>query len=221
MGAYDVAIIVGKPGTTWINDTTEVMYQFVCELKNTCGACLQYHLKIGSFWPIPIHRSCRCHQEMLFPGDKAKPFVDFIKLLESMPHDQQVEAVGASAFKLLEAGLIPWSEIVTEGSVHTLKEIVWSTGLTIPEMIDAGVTPYIAETAYVAAHAGDLGDADKLKELVEALKGVGMSDEDIRKMLADAIKSKVVGDLLVPAASLTSPAPMSLSGVDAASLLGG
>lgn len=219
MGAYDVPIINGRPGTTWTNNTGEVMYQFVCDLVNTCGACLQYHLRIGTFWPIPIHRRCRCSQTMLFPGDTGRPFVDFLRLLETFTHEQQVEAIGASNYRLLEAGLISWSDIVTEGSVHTLREVVWAVGLTIPEMIDAGVAPYIAEAAYAAAHASEAaGDAEKLAELVDALRGAGMSEEDIARLLATAIGS---GVSLVPAGTDGSDASMHISDLDAGSLLGG
>lgn len=41
-------IISGDPGTTWHNDSDQVRYQFICELRRTCAVCLQYHHKIGN-----------------------------------------------------------------------------------------------------------------------------------------------------------------------------
>ena len=43
----DRVIISGDAGTTWTNDTDRVHYQFVAASINTCGVCLQYHLKIS------------------------------------------------------------------------------------------------------------------------------------------------------------------------------
>ena len=64
-------IISGDPGTTWTNDSERVRYQFHAALINTCGVCLQYHQKIGAWWPIPIHYGCRCTQTAVKPGATA------------------------------------------------------------------------------------------------------------------------------------------------------
>ena len=77
-------IISGDPGTIWENDTERVRYQFIAALQNTCGVCLQYHLKISSAWPIPFHYNCRCIQRAIKPGKKAQhAFVDYRELLDS------------------------------------------------------------------------------------------------------------------------------------------
>ena len=118
-------IFNGEPGSVWVNDTDKVRYQFVCSLINTCGACLQYHLAIGGWWPIPIHHRCRCTQRPIAVGTAAPhPFVDFRELLDSMPHSQQVAAIGASNYRLLQAGVVKWGEIVTKYRVRTLREVL-------------------------------------------------------------------------------------------------
>ena len=76
-------IISGDPGTVWDNDTGKVQYQFIAALNNTCGVCLQYHLKISAAWPIPIHYNCRCIQRLIKPGQTApQPFCDYRELLD-------------------------------------------------------------------------------------------------------------------------------------------
>jgi hypothetical protein len=191
MGVYDAPIISGQPGTTWTNDTGEIRYQFVCDLVHTCGTCLQFHLKIGQWWPLPLHRNCRCHQEILYPGATGRPFVNFLDVLRGLTHAQQVDAVGASVYKLLEAGLITWTDAVSETGVWDLKEIVWKLGLTIEDMVDAGVSEWIAEAAFVAAHAAEITDTTRLQALIDQLRDAGMSDDDIRKLLEEGIRDTV------------------------------
>src|SRR5579885_3470214 len=118
-------IIAGEPGTTWKNDTDRPWYQFRASLINTCGVCLQYHLQLARFWPIPLHPGCRCRQVPVKPGTVApEPFADFRKILDGMAPSQQAAAIGRSCYRLLKAGIVPWDEIVTAARVRSLREIV-------------------------------------------------------------------------------------------------
>ena len=80
----DRIIYSGDAGTRFTNETGRVLYQFIAALNNTCGVCLQYHLKISAAaWPIPIHYNCRCIQRMIKPGQQAQhEFTDYRKLLD-------------------------------------------------------------------------------------------------------------------------------------------
>ena len=65
-------IISGDAGTVWQNDTGKAKYQFVAALINTCGVCLQYHLKISANWPIPIHYNCAACSDSSSPARKPR-----------------------------------------------------------------------------------------------------------------------------------------------------
>jgi hypothetical protein len=186
-------IIDGEPGTTWTNDTEKVRYQFVCALINTCGTCLQYHMKIGAWWPIPIHHGCRCHQLMIKPGaDAPHEFVDYRELLDKMPPAEQAAAIGASNYKLLKAGVVKWEDIVTRSRVRDLREVVAKKKLTVEEMTKAGVGQRWAEEAHAAVHTPEHEIvAAKRQELLQKLVGAGLSQEKIVGELAARLAARV------------------------------
>jgi hypothetical protein len=146
----DRTIISGDAGTTWTNDTERVRYQFIAALINTCGTCLQYHLKISSSWPIPIHYNCRCIQRLIKPGQTAPlPFVDYRELLDGFDQSQKSAAIGASNYKLLKSGLATWEDIVTPNRVCDFREVVSKKRLSIETMTMYGVSKYQATTAFI------------------------------------------------------------------------
>ena len=189
---YDAPVYSGDSGTVWTNRTGKILYQFVCDLVHTCGACLQYHLLISTSWPIPIHRRCRCHQVPLFPGDRSRPFGDFREILDGMSHEQQVAAIGASNYKILEAGLASWQDIVKPSRVLDLKEVVYAKGLTVSQMTRAGVQRRYAEDALRAARSSP---AELLRqrraELLGKIRGAGLSDDQIKAFIRQGIAENV------------------------------
>lgn len=153
MAGYDRQIITGDPGTVWTNDTGTPRYQFFASLVNTCGACLQYHMRIGPFWGIPLHYGCRCRQVLVPVGARAPhPFVDYEQLLDGMPADQQKAAVGASCWKLIEQGVVDWKDVVTPWRVRSLREVVALKRLSVQRMTDAGVKLPFAERAHASVN---------------------------------------------------------------------
>ena len=147
-------IISGEPATRWTNDTGKVQYQFIAALINTCGVCLQYHLKIGAWWPIPIHYGCRCEQRAIKPDAQAPhEFVDYRALLDKMPPAEQAAAIGASNYKLLKAGVVKWEDIVTPSRVRDLREVVAKKKLTIERNDQGRRRPALgSRTAHAAVH---------------------------------------------------------------------
>src|SRR6516164_5070153 len=100
-----------------------------------------------------MHYGCRCIQREIEPGEKAPfDFVNYRELLAKMPHDQQVAAMGASNYKLLESGLVQWEDIVSENRVRDFREVVARKRLTVKEMTAHGVKKYQAEEAYRSVH---------------------------------------------------------------------
>lgn len=185
-------IIDGSPGDRWINDTATVYYQFVCNLASSCGVCIQYHRKIARFWPIPIHRNCRCKQRVVKPGHEApEPFVDFRKLLDKMPIDQQTAAVGRSCYTLLRRGVITWEDVVTPARVRSLEEVVSIRKLSVERMVKAGVQKGIASRAYEQVHTPEHElAARKRQELIDVIRQAGVRHEALVKHLAKSLAGR-------------------------------
>lgn len=183
----------GPAGERWENKTDKVKYQFIASLSNTCGVCLQYHMAIGPWWPIPMHHGCMCRQVLIPPGGTSpEPFVDFREILRGLPPDQQRAAVGRSVYKLLEDGVIPWDEAVTKGRVRTLREIVSRRKLSIDEMTKAGVSPGIAANAHASVNTPAHRILyEQRRKLVSDLKGAGLTDEQLRRGFGSKIAERV------------------------------
>lgn len=143
-----------------MNTGPRVQYQFICNLVNTCGACLQYHMAIGSWWPLPFHSHCRCTQVSVRPGGTAPhAFADFRQVLDEMPHSQQVKAIGASNYKLLQAKIVSWEEVVTRYRVRTFREVIALNKVSAATALKAGVRPGVVKTAYAAVARGPVAAA--------------------------------------------------------------
>jgi len=143
-------IIDGDPGSRWTNDTSKVWYQLTCAMINTCGLCLQYHLKIARYWPLPLHHSCRCWLTVIKVGAESDPFADFRAILEGMAMPEKVAAIGRSNWALLRSGVVTWEQIVTPARVRSFREVMDLNRISIKAAIKAGVQPSIARTAYSA-----------------------------------------------------------------------
>jgi hypothetical protein len=184
----------GPPGELHTNNTEFVQYQFICELQNTCGECLQYHMAVKRGpWGIPLHHGCNCRQEGIGPGEEAStPFVDFRQILDKMPHDQQVAAIGASNYKLLDKGVVQWKDIVTPSRVRSLREVVAIKQLNIREMTAAGVNPRIAAEAYGSVHtAAHQIVAAQRAQLTAAITGAGLNQDQLTRQLAQGLAGRV------------------------------
>ena len=192
--AEPIIIWSGPPGTVHTNDTAVVQYQFFCSLHNTCGECLQYHqaIKRGP-WAIPLHYGCNCRQSAIPPGQQAsEPFVDFRQILDQMPHDQQVAAIGASNYKLLDKGVVQWKDIVTPSRVRSLREVVAIKQLTVAEMTAVGVNPRIAAEAHASVHtpAHQIVAAQRA-QLTQQLTQAGLNQNQLTQQLAQGLASTV------------------------------
>jgi hypothetical protein len=166
-------IINGQPGSPYVNNTGQVLYQFVCALINTCGACLQYHLKISTAWPIPLHHNCRCRQIRIDPGKEAPhDFVDYRMTLESMPAHDRATAIGTSNDKLLRASLATFGDIVTPYRVRDFAEVVALRQLSLKRMVAVGVAAWIAKRAILIPVGTDDEERKRHdRKLLDALAG--------------------------------------------------
>lgn len=186
-------IYTGDPGTTWVNDTNRVQYQFICSFVNSCGICIQYSMQIGAPWPIPLHFSCRCQQRAIRVGAAApNPFADFRQIIDDLPPDQRGKVVGVSNLKLLDAGVVKWSDVVTGSRIRDLREVVDRHSLSVKTLVGAGLKPSIAEQAYSAVHTTEHEHAARQRrELMAKLIGAGVHSDKLISALSKGLASRV------------------------------
>jgi len=149
-------IYSGIPGTIWTNDTERPQYQLVVSLINSCGVCIQYHLKIGSPWPIPFHWGCLCEQRIIKVGAQAPhPFCDYMEVIDKLPPEMRGKVVGVSNLILIKKGVVTWSDVVTGSRVRDLREVADRHDLSVERMVKAGIKPSIAAEAHAAVHTSE------------------------------------------------------------------
>lgn len=182
----------GNPGEVWQNTSDKAKYQFICNFSNSCGTCIQYHLAISNWWPIPIHRRCRCRQLLILPSGSAQPFENFRDILDDLPAKQKTEAIGASNYKLLQSGLVKWDDIVTPTRVRDLQEVVARRKLTVDQMTSVGVQERYAQQAFDRVHT-PVAEAIRARrrELIKNIENAGISREQLRGAIVSSISERI------------------------------
>jgi GNAT superfamily N-acetyltransferase len=186
-------IFNGEPGTRYKNTTGKALWQFVCDLKRTCGACLQYHMAIGPPWPLGIHYGCRCKQFRVDPWSAAPhAFVDFRSILADMSHSQQVAAIGAGNYALLKAKVVSWGEIVSRYHVRSLREVIALNKISLETALKAGVRLSVAKVAFTAVNtpAAEILRQDRA-ELTAKISAAGVSHDKLVEHIAKALTDRV------------------------------
>ncbi|WP_422932047.1 OmpH family outer membrane protein [Singulisphaera sp. PoT] len=185
-------IFNGDAGDVYTNETGKILYQLIVSFSNSCGVCIQYAYAIGSFWPIPFHRGCRCENRPIMPGEAAHPFVDFMEEIRQLSPRQQSVAVGKANWQLIESGVVGWEEVVTKARVRSLREVVSRNKLSVEQMTKAGVPKYRADEAHAAVNtpAHQIVDQQR-KQLVENLMGMGITKDQIREAFGGRVADRV------------------------------
>ena len=182
----------GDPGSTWTNAGEKVQYQLIVDWHNSCGLCAQYDHAIGPWWPIPFHRGCRCKQKAIWPGKTSSPFVDFREKIRELDRPQQSRVIGAANLKLVEEGVVKWGDVVTNGRVRTLEEVVARGKLSVKQMTDAGVQRKTAERAFQSVNTPEhqLVEAQR-RAAVKHLESLGVGREEILKRVAEGLVERI------------------------------
>lgn len=193
MAGYERVVWNGDAGEVWENRTDKPWYQLLVSWSNTCGLCAQYDRAVASAsWPIPFHFGCNCRQVVIRVGAKAEPAVDFRETIRNLPPDQRSACVGSANLKLIEAGVVAWSDVVTAHRVRDLNEVVAIKGLDVAAMTRVGVRRTIAEQAFASVNtpAHQLVAA-KRAQLLANLEGAGLDRDQVRQVLATGLASKL------------------------------
>ena len=197
----------GSPGETWTNDTGKVQYQLIVNWQNSCGLCAQYDHAIGNSWPIPFHYNCMCKSVPIYPNGESLPFVDFREKIADLDEAQRANLVGRSNLKLIDAGVVRWDDVVTQGRILDLREVVSAKRLSVERMVDAGVSRGVAEKAWEAVHTLAHEQAfDARREAIGRLRDLGVRRETARRLVAERLASRV-SVAAGPSGPQTAPLP--------------
>lgn len=185
-------VIDGPPGDVFVNGTGKTLYQWRCSFANSCGRCVEMANRIGKWWPLPLHRGCTCRNAPVHPGQAAEPFLDYREEVAKLDPDQKRRVIGAANLRLVEAGLVDWSDVVDRTRIKALREVVAERKLTVDQMARAGVARWDAEEAFDAVHTpAHALAAQRRKDLVEKLKAGGLTPDQIRDAFGRRVAGKV------------------------------
>jgi hypothetical protein len=189
---YPARAVTGAPGTAWANSGNRVMYQLVVSWLNSCARCIQYDHAIAPWWPIPFHPNCNCRQQPIAPGATADPFVDFRERLQELPPERRRHVMGVANYRLVEQGLVKWTDVVTRSRIRPLHEVAQRAGLDEKALAKAGVDPRSARQAVARVQTpARAAQVDANRAIVERLKQLGLSDEQIKQGVASRIAARV------------------------------
>ncbi|WP_422932034.1 hypothetical protein [Singulisphaera sp. PoT] len=184
--------LLGKPGTTWLNETGKIQYQMVVDFSIESGACMPTASCIGSFWPIPICSGCTCLNHPIMPGERSLPFLDFQAEFAKLDFDRQCEAIGRLNALALKSGLFSWGDLSRTYRVCDFEGIMDAKRLTIEQMVAAGIPEADANAAWKKVYTPQRrkADADRQK-IMRKLMAKGLSREDIKKMISIEIVKRI------------------------------
>ena len=179
--------LLGRPGEVWINNTKDILYQFIPTFDQSCGACIQYATKISLFWGT-LHQGCNCRSYPIYPGQTSLPFIDFREKLERIDWKQQHASMGKCNWILFKAGIVAWEDVITASRVREFHEVMDRGGLSLETMIQAGVPEDEAREAWELVYTPERLEADgKRRIAVQGLRELGLSTGDITKAVAQKL----------------------------------
>lgn len=185
-------LISGEPGTYFVNDGSTVLYQLAVAGFNTCALCWQYAGQVARYWPIPLHRNCRCRQYLIKPGATApNPFIDYQDVVSKFARPQQAALMGVSLFRLWTKGAISWEDAVTPGRIRSLAEVVSLKNLSVKAMTRAGVMPAIARQAHATVNTPAHVLAEQHRQrLIDRILAAGIPHEAMIRQLSERLAAR-------------------------------
>ena len=182
----------GTPGDTRENDSGKVQYQAIVSWHNSCGQCIQYdHAIMSHSWPFPYHFGCNCIQVLIYPGTRSRPFVDFRAKIETLDDRQKNRVVGASNYKLIQAGKAEWSDVVTQSRIRDFREIVSLKKLDVTTLQKVGIDKRTADEAFKSVHTAAHEIAMTSRErIIAALKAKGISQEEAKRAVGERLGAR-------------------------------
>lgn len=179
-GSARFRVISGDPGTAWTNDTSRIMQQLHVKFDNSCAVCISQANMIAPYWPLPFHFGCNCRNVPIVPGATASPFIDFADEIRKLEPSGQAAAMGASNWRLVEAGVVKFEDVVTRARIRDFHEVVSIHKLSAKTMTDAGVRSRWAKEAHERVNTAKHLDTEATRRaLIVGLRNAGLSESQI------------------------------------------
>ena len=141
----------GLPGDRWRNPTDRVWWQWVSSLRKPCAVCLRRHGRLfpGPDPPERPHPHCECEFIEVRPGGEAPiEFRSPAGLAAAMPVGGQVALVGPLNWLIRSASLVSWDDLFdTGGDPRDFDQVVRRKGLTVDQLVEAGIAEGVARRA--------------------------------------------------------------------------
>lgn len=127
------------------------------------------------------------------PGAEAEPFLDFREEIRQLDKAQQRRVIGAANWRLVEAGVVPWEDVVTRQRIKTFREVVALKKLTVEQLRKVGIPRGLAETTVRDAETKRRTRNAVQSDAVARLRRLGVSDEVIRDEVKRRLKARILG----------------------------
>lgn len=179
-------------GQAWQNTRGRILFQWHCNFANSCGRCIEMAGAIGRWWPLPLHRGCRCSNVPIRPGEVSAPGLDYREEVRKLDPVQQTRVIGAANLKLVEAGLVEWGQVVDRTRIKTLRQVIDERRLTPEQLRGAGVPEATIRAALADLNTPAVELAARRREtLVAALQGRGLTREQLRTEIGRRLAARV------------------------------
>lgn len=149
----------------------------------------------------------------MYPGERAKAFVDFRETIRNLDPAQRNAVVGATNYRLIESGVVQWSDVVTANRIRGLAEVVALKRLSVKQLTSIGIPRSRAEAAVAAANDPRNDPAGEARRrLLAALERRGIDAATARRAAADRLAARVSSrppeaPPAPPAAPAVTPSP--------------
>ena len=120
-------------------------------VRKSCAVCLRRHGRLfpGPDPPERPHPHCECEFIEVRPGGEAPiEFRSAGGLAAAMPVGGQVHLVGPLNWLIRSAGLVSWYDLFDgNGNPRDFDQVVRRKGLTVPQLVKAGIAEGVARRA--------------------------------------------------------------------------
>jgi len=164
----------GPPGTTWTNSTHKALYQLCSTVHENGGFCFRASGRIGSWWAIPIVRGCSCKQRVIRPREASLPFTDVDEELAKTTPEQRDLIFGRNNRLVLDAGLVPWTDLIRGYSCIEFEYVIYDKGLSLESILAAGVSDEEARASWERVSVRRADDQKRWEALAK-LRAAGIT----------------------------------------------
>jgi len=155
----------GPPGTTWTNTTNRARYQLCSTIHEDGIFCFRASGLIAPPWTSVV-TGCSCGNRLIRPRETSLPFTDVDEELAKTTPDQRDLIFGRNNRLVLDAGLVPWTDLVGRDSRIEFDYVIYNKGLSLESILAAGVPDEEARASWERVSVRRAGYAVPMPTLI-------------------------------------------------------